>query len=284
MTWIMLSILAGLSDACSWVFMKKVKGLDNIIGAWVKFVFALPLITCVMIFFDFETISLKLFIIVLLDSLGIFAANYFIFKAAQTSDISKSMPLISFTPLMLLVTSQIMVNEFPDFSGFVGIIFIVFGAYYLNVGTAKENLFKPIKLLFKNRGSRYILIAAAIFSLTSNLTKIGVKMSNPGFFTLLNYIVMSILFIPLVVKRIEAKSFKNNLKYFFIIGGATGVMMISVTIALNVGLVPYVISLKRTNALFSVFFGYLFFKEGDIKNSIAGAFFMFIGVLLIGIF
>jgi len=51
--------------------------------------------------------------------------------------------------------------------------------------------------------------------------------------------------------------------------------------AINLTLVAYVISIKRTSAIMSVLFGYLIFKERGIKERLIGVTIMIIGVLLI---
>jgi drug/metabolite transporter (DMT)-like permease len=282
MIWIFLSILAGLGDATTWAFMKRLKDVDNLTGALAKYFFALPFIAFMLFFFPREEIPLSYWPIMLLNAAGIFSANYFIFKATKKSDISRSLPLITFTPLLLLLTSTIMVNEFPSFLGLAGMLLIVIGAYWLNISKAKESFLEPFKLLIRNKAPRYILIAAIIYSITSNLTKIGVKLTNPGFFSFSSYLIISLFFTPFIIKNIREVHLKKNIKNLIIIGIANGMMMIAVTVALTQGIVPYVISLKRTNALFTVLYGLFMFKEKGIKNSVIATLLMVIGVIIIG--
>jgi len=51
--------------------------------------------------------------------------------------------------------------------------------------------------------------------------------------------------------------------------------------AINMTLVAYVISIKRTSVIMSVFWGYLIFKEKGLKERLFGSFLMIIGVVLI---
>jgi uncharacterized membrane protein len=175
-----------------------------------------------------------------------------------------------------------MVNEFPSFLGLAGMLLIVIGAYWLNISKAKESFLEPFKLLIRNKAPRYILIAAIIYSITSNLTKIGVKLTNPGFFSFSSYLIISLFFTPFIIKNIREVHLKKNIKNLIIIGIANGMMMIAVTVALTQGIVPYVISLKRTNALFTVLYGLFMFKEKGIKNSVIATLLMVIGVIIIG--
>ena len=61
----------------------------------------------------------------------------------------------------------------------------------------------------------------------------------------------------------------NALKYFFQLA------------ALQITLVAYVISIKRTSAILCVIFGALIFKETGIKERLTGSVIMVLGVLLI---
>ena len=55
--------------------------------------------------------------------------------------------------------------------------------------------------------------------------------------------------------------------------------------AFELAIVPYVISIKRTSALFSVFWGKQIFKEeSEFKDRLSGAILVVIGLVLIKLF
>ena len=54
-------------------------------------------------------------------------------------------------------------------------------------------------------------------------------------------------------------------------------------VAISMTIVPNVITVKRTSALFGIVWGKLFFKEQNIKERLLGAIIMLLGVLLIAI-
>ena len=64
-------------------------------------------------------------------------------------------------------------------------------------------------------------------------------------------------------------------------GGATAVSELTMASALRLAIVPYTISLKRTSVLFSVLMGFTVLKEKNFAQTIAGAFIMFMGMLMI---
>jgi uncharacterized membrane protein len=52
-------------------------------------------------------------------------------------------------------------------------------------------------------------------------------------------------------------------------------------VAMSLAKVAYVISVKRMSLLIGVFYGYLFFKEKNIRERLFGATLMFIGFLMV---
>ena len=53
--------------------------------------------------------------------------------------------------------------------------------------------------------------------------------------------------------------------------------------ALTVAIVPYVIAVKRMSAVFAVLLGWLVLREGQVRERLAGAVLMVLGVFLIAL-
>lgn len=204
-------------------------------------------------------------------------------KALKQSDISKSVPLLTFTPLFLLITSPLIVHEFPNFWGFIGIILIVFGSYVLNFNKRKGNYFAPFKLLLSETGPRYMLAVAFLWSISANIDKIGILNSSPLFWTISVTFLLTIFFLPIVLwrKKDNTKVIAKNLHFLIPVALASALGLISQMTAFSIAQVSYVVSIKRASVVFSVFWGYLFFKEKEIKTRIASAIIMVIGVIFI---
>ena len=73
----------------------------------------------------------------------------------------------------------------------------------------------------------------------------------------------------------------KHLKLLLPIGFFAAVRAVTQMLAINLTLVAYVISIKRTSVLFSIVFAYLVFKEKGIKERLSGAILMVLGVCLI---
>jgi uncharacterized membrane protein len=194
--------------------------------------------------------------------------------------------MLTFTPLFLILTSPLILGEFPGMTGTLGILLIVFGAYMLNVKEVKKGLLSPFKALGKEKGPILMLAVAFIWSITCNIDKIGVINSNPIFWLIFFNLFLSLVLTPtmLIKSRRSLKQIPFNLKALIPIGAFSGLTGIFQMNAINVGLVPYIISIKRTSAIFSILYGYFIFKEVHIKERLLGACIMIVGVVLIAIF
>ncbi len=86
----------------------------------------------------------------------------------------------------------------------------VIGAYFLAFKKGQKNLFSPFIHLFTHTGSRLMISVAVIFSITSNLDKIGILHSSPLFWLVsINFFLMIVHF-PLML-ILGDKSYKKTL-------------------------------------------------------------------------
>ena len=285
MLWAFLSVISGLGDAVIFAMMKKLKHVNSSIIVWVQYAFALPFLL-VLLYFNYpEQINASVYWIAGLNGILLIITTYMLVKALQTSKLSVSLPMLSLTPLFLIILSYFMLKEIPTSAGFIGIILIAAGAYIVNIKNGK-GLFEPFNSLFKIKGSVYIIIVAFVWSITSNLFKIGIIASNALFFTVLVYFFISLMMLPLFFINFNKKlaEIRQNLKLLAFLGVSSAFMIALVSYAMAIAIVPYVISLKRSSLIFSIFIGYFAFKERNIRNSLIGTAIMLIGGILITLF
>ena len=76
----------------------------------------------------------------------------------------------------------------------------------------------------------------------------------------------------------------KNYKFFGLLGFFHSLMIITHMIAMSLTQVTYMIAVKRTSLLFSIGYGYIFFKEEKIRERLLGSLLMIIGVILIVVF
>ena len=205
-------------------------------------------------------------------------------KALEHSDLSLSIPMLSFTPVFLIATSFFILGEKVAPFGAAGILFVVAGSYILNKKDTGGLL--PFKELFADRGNRYMLLVAALWGVETNFVKIVVLNSDPLFAAASFSLGVGIVFlvIALAKGREIKKGFSRHLKGFALAGAVVSLSGISINYAFTMEIVPYVISIKRLSILISVFYGALVFHEREFKKRLTGAFIMLSGALLILLF
>jgi uncharacterized membrane protein len=197
------------------------------------------------------------------------------------------MPMLSFTPVFLILTSWPILGELPTALGIIGIFVIVFGSYVLNSKKNEKTILDPIKYIFKHKGSLYMLGVAVLFSLTGNYAKIVLENSDFLFGTALTFLLMGFIF--LVLSFFNSKNRITNIKkdaFWDVIfaAAASALSLALVNIALGMQIVPYVISIKRLSIVFAVIYGDIVFREKNFSRRIVGALIMLVGVLLIVLF
>ena len=71
-------------------------------------------------------------------SLNILAFTLYV-RALKLADLSLTVPLVTLTPLFLLVTSPLIVQEWPTWADGFGVVLLVVGSYVLNLKTPVNN-------------------------------------------------------------------------------------------------------------------------------------------------
>ncbi len=285
--WILFATLNPISESFRSLFVKKAsKEFDPVIIAW--FNNMLPLLVFVPLLF-FVPISLNkeyLLSLCVTSSINV-AATILYMNAISHGDISKVMPMLSFTPLFLLFIEPMILGEQPHLFGIIGVILIVIGSYLLNLDNKGGTLLTPFKELFRNKGTRLMFFVAVLWSVSANFDKICINHSSVYqhiiFMNLFIFICISI--IVLIFKRDKVPPFKlQTTKNLFSVSAFTVGTFIFHMAALSMTYVVYVVAMKRMTGIFSVLVGASFLKEANWKERLLGSSIMFLGVLFIVFF
>jgi len=284
MLWFVYAIVVALFMALRDVLQKKgLRHIDQYVLAWafrfLSVVFMLP----VLFFEGIPEIGPDFWVVLGFASVLLALTTIMYLRAIKDSDLSVSIPMLTFSPLFLLLTSPIIVGEFPDLSGLLGVLFIVFGSYILHIKEYRRGFLSPFKALLHDKGPRLMLIIAFIWSFGAVLDKVGLMNSAPVFWAVCVNLVSSILLLPamLIKSGNKLKQIVTESKILIPIGLITAIGLVFQMFAIKIALVAYVISVKRTSVIFSVLFGFLFFREKGIAERLTGAIIMVIGVILI---
>jgi len=244
------------------------------------FLIFLPLVFFNGININSNSFWLVLILAILVDGIG--SIGYV--EALQISGVTHTVPLLSLTPLFVLLTG-LFVNEIPTPLASLAVFLIVIGVYTLNISKNKEGFFEPFLYIFKEKGTLLMFIVAVVFSLNAVLFKLGIEYSD--LITTMFLVVVGELVLYSIYNTIRKKSVikivKKNPKLLF--GSAFFVVVGNYALGLGYNYldVSFMIALKRLTILFSTIFGIIFLKEKNIKEKILGSIIIVSGVILLAL-
>lgn len=287
MTWFAFAILAAVSESLKDVSSKhSLIHLDEEVVAWIGMIcsslFLLPLLWLE----GFPTLEHPFWPALLLcGGLNVLATLLYV-KALKHSDLSITTPIIAFTPLFMLITSPLMIQEWPGLADAIGIGLIVCGSYILNFRERQRGYWAPFQALLSQPGPRYMAGVAFLWSLTSNLDKIGVQSSSPLGWSVAIYGAIALGLTPIALRRSPQplQAALPHWKLLATVGLCNALTLAFQMSAIQQTLVAQVIAVKRTSTLMSVFLGYWLFQEKNIGERLAGAVLMVLGVAVISLF
>jgi drug/metabolite transporter (DMT)-like permease len=282
--WLILSFLTAVSNSAQDIISKRLSTrVSPYVTAWAASFFSLPFLLILFIREHSLVHGPDFWLALLVTGVLLAVATVFFFKAIEAADLSMSIPILSFTPMFLLVTSPLIVGEFPRPLGIVGMAIIVFGCYVLFYQPGQENILAPFKRLMKARGSRYMLLVAILYSIGGNIDKIGVRNSSPLLWSLsLNAFVSTLLGCMMLIKvKNVDKQVRSNWPWLMAMGFCLALMMMFQMNALKLAIVPYVIAIKRTSVILTSLWGVWFLKERSTWVRILAVVLMVIGVFVI---
>lgn len=286
MTWLILGIFTAFFEALKDVFSKQnLKKSDEYVVAWSLAFFSVIFLTPWVIYTGIPALNTQFWISLLIGgSINAVTALLYI-KAIKVSDLSLTVPLVALTPLFMLLTSPLIVGEYPKFFDYIGILLIVIGSYLLNIKEKSQGYLAPFKALVNEPGPKFMLIVAFLWSITSNFDKIGVQNSSPIFWLFSIFGTMTILLLPVLLYKTPNPSRKifKQLPMLAAMGFFNAIGVLCQMQALTLTLVVQVIAIKRTSVLMGVLFGHFIFKEKDIQQRLLGAGIMILGVFFISL-
>lgn len=214
-------------------------------------------------------------------------AMWLYMQAIRSSPLSLTLPYLAFTPAFNTLTAYLVLGETVTLSGFSGILLIVFGAWLLNLQATQNasglNILAPFRAITRERGSRLMLMVAALYSLTSVTGKGALLHATPAFFGPFYFVALGATSLLLFASR-DVSSWRALGRHpwaHLAIGACMGAMVVTHFYAIEHIEVAYMIAVKRTSLLFGLLYGAWLFKEtGLLKNLVAGML-MVLGVFLI---
>ena len=208
-------------------------------------------------------------------------------QAIRTSPLTLTLPYLAFTPAFNTLTGYVVLGETITWTGLAGIMLVVLGAWLLNMKAAQNgtglNILAPFRAITQERGSRLMLIVAAIYSLTSVTSKGALLHANPAFFGPFYFVVLGAASALLFASR-DVSSWRALGKHPWAhlgIGAFMAGMVVTHFYAIEHVEVAYMIAVKRTSLLFGILYGAWLFKETGTGTNLVAGIMMVLGVYLI---
>lgn len=284
MNWLILASLSAFFEAVKDVVSKhNLKANDEYVVTWSLTFFTAVFLTPLLFIIEIPPLNQQFWIALLIGGIMNAVIALLYIKAIKLSDLSLAVPLVALTPLFMLLTSPLIVGEYPNFFDGIGVFLIVIGSYLLNIKEKSQGYLAPFKALLHQPGSKLMLLVAFLWSITTNFDKIGVQNSSPIFWVFALLTSMSVLLLPVLLHKTSnpKRQIIQYLPMLMATGFFNALGVIFQMQALTMTLVVQVIALKRTSVLMGVLFGHFIFKEKDIQERFLGAAIMMGGVLFI---
>lgn len=200
--------------------------------------------------------------------------------------LSQIVPLTPFASIFTYLAGLIFLSEIIKPIPISGLLLVIVGAYILNADQAKEDFFKPLKLLITNKASLIFITAMLLSGLSAVFDKVGlinVTPSNPYFVLLSENIIMTLLLTGYMTHKDRrwVYEMKHNFWTLLLNGFIYTVLAIIVFYGFQSGPVALVTGIKRLEVLFILLLSFLFFHDRPTKHVLIGSLIMLVGVTLI---
>ena len=283
MTWFFLSLTAAISIAARDVSIKTYEDLRPAEIAILELFWALPCFFAGSLLVDTPTLDQTFWWAFSLSiPINILAYVLYLY-AIKISPISLSVPFLAFTPVFMILTGFFILGETINIWGSVGIGLIVLGGYVLHFNQDQANMYEPFKAFLHEKGSWFMLIVAILFAFAAVIGKKAMLHSSPLFFSYFFFLVFSVIMLTglLLVGRHDLRKIVRNTPRGLWLGSLLMIHISFHGLAISISTAVYMVAVKRSSILFSVFLSWIVLKEADIRFRGLGTLLMFAGMLFI---
>lgn len=215
------------------------------------------------------------------------AANFLFLRSVQISPLSLATPYLAFTPIFSAIPAYLFYSEVPTGWGIAGIVTVCLGAFFLNPGNSEHGWTAPLRALWTERGSFYMLIVAALWSITPVLDKGASASTSAMWHTLvLSFGVAVVFFAARAVRDRGLSEVAAEIAeepFWVVMSGLFAVAAMVLQLASYEYIdVAYVETIKRAiGVMGSIVAGWMLFDESDIARRLLGAAVMTAGVVMV---
>lgn len=286
--WVILALGAALLTSFNPILYKRIlKDADSLVVVWGVTLLALPLLGLFTLALTSRLPRIDwLFAVGVLGSAGLNAiAHLASTRALKLADVSFVTPLLVFTPVFTVLISAFFLGEIPSVRGWLGVVLVLFGAYWLNHHPSADWL-APFKSFAFTPAVTLVLLAGLLWAITPLFEKTAIQHTNPESPRFAAFVVDALLVItltPAVIMRDKSTIGKLFLhrRELFLAGVIAGIAPVLGYTAFSLGFVGYVNTLFKLSTLMTMIWSFLFLKERGMAQRVPASLVMVIGVILI---
>ncbi len=226
----------------------------------------------------------SIFFSAFLISLPINGIGFFLhLRAIQVSPLSLTLPFLAFTPVFMILTGALVLDEMPNALGISGICIICAGGYILNLAPGRHSALAPLKAILREKGSWLMLIVAFVYSLGAVFGKKAIVHSSPLFFAITFFTTLNIVLLVLfrVCGKIKWQTFVARRQKGIIAGLLFFAHILLHAFAISLTKAAYMISVKRLSVIIGLIYGGVIFKEKNLAVRTIGTLLMVAGAVVI---
>lgn len=210
-------------------------------------------------------------------------------RAIRDYPLALTLPYLAFTPVLVVLTGWLVLDETVSGRGLLGIVLVVIGSWLLNFEHAERltlrTLFAPLRAIVVNPGSRLMLGTAVIYAFTSVGGKAAMHWMPPLQFGAFYFAVLGA--ITLIVFGLShppsLRIHRHGVLPLLAVAGFMAVMVVTHFLALSQVEAAYMIAVKRSSLLFGILYGAMLFGERHLARHLLAGGLMVGGVAAISL-
>ncbi len=210
----------------------------------------------------------------------------FLVVSLSKTELSIFGPLNAYKVVASMLLAIVFLNEIPSLQGFMGVLVIIAGSYFLTPSTGNLQTNRILNLL-KDKGVQARFLSILLFAIGTIFLKksviLGGALASMVFWSLIGFVLVLLsnqLFLTGGMKSNQQAS-KKHLVIIIVIGAMVFIMQYFTLLLLANMLVAYALALFQLGMVLQVLAGYKVFNEKHIAKKLLACLVMLAGSILV---
>jgi drug/metabolite transporter (DMT)-like permease len=262
--WLTFALASSLLLAVRRVYEKELTThFGNFSLSFALLIFAIPAVFVLLFFFpipaDISALPWRFWWPLIIIWLVLYPLqNYLLYRSLREGELSQVTPVSALLPVFNVLPSFMLIHELPSISGAVGIIVTVVATYLLLTDVrAGEKQKYNLPVLF-------MIGTVLCTAVGTTLDKIAIQVSTPVFYSFVNLVGASLVFLVLAFVYREQHEIVRIRKHFWtlaILGIIFALAFVAFTTAFALGPTSYTLAIRSGGFLIAALWGVLLLKE-----------------------